>query len=76
MSSFLRPRELIHPPPPFFACLHSQKARYYINLSLYVGSLLATSCCALGVAVFLTLIGKVRAPSSPTSPFFRPSLSG
>ena len=37
-----------------------QKARYYINLSLYVGSLLTTSFLALGVAVFLGLIGKVK----------------
>jgi hypothetical protein len=37
-----------------------RKARFYINLALYAGALLTTSALALGVAVALTLIGKVR----------------
>lgn len=47
--------------------LRRQQARYYINLALYIGTLLTTSILALGISVFLACIGQVSASACPCS---------
>lgn len=61
-SSPVVDRPAVPAPTPVNTALPSdcsQKARFYINLAIYAGALLTTSAVALGVAVALTLVGKV-----------------